>query len=88
MRATCTWGFGPDVILSLEGTPLVIGEAPDFDRNRFLHGVITKGDIDLTADQAHELGTQLIDACKRIKELEDGIPKEGSDEKSNSGHDR
>jgi hypothetical protein len=75
MKAECTWGEGPDVVLSLEDTPLVLGEHPDFDRNRFLYGVITKGEIDLTADQAHKLGIQLIDACKRIKELEDNIPE-------------
>ena len=75
MESVCTWGEGPDVVLFLEGTPLVLGETPDFDRDRFLYGVITKGEIDLTADQAQELGTQLINACMRIKELKDGIPK-------------
>ena len=67
MRATCTWGEGPDVVLSLEGTSLVLGEHPDFNRNRFLHGVITKGEIDLTADQAQELGNMLIDTAKQAK---------------------
>lgn len=88
MKVECTWGQGPDVIVSLEGSPLVLRESPDSGKNRFLYGVVTKGDIDLTVDQARKLGLELLDACKRIKVLEDGVPKEEFDEKRDTRNDR
>jgi len=73
MKVHMTWGQGPDVVLSLEGTPLILQESPDFDRNRFLYGVITKGGVDLTTDQAHELGVSLLEAAQRAKELSNKV---------------
>jgi len=86
LKAVCTWGDGPDVILCLDGTPLVLLENPDLNNGQSVHGVVTKGDVDLTADQAYKLGFQLINAAQQAKKLYEGI--RGQDEKRNSGNDR
>jgi hypothetical protein len=77
------WGFGPDVILSLEGTILVLGESPDLFKNRFVYGAVTKGGIDLTADQAHELGVALIKAASQAKGLDEKYAEVMKREKRN-----
>ena len=84
MKAVCTWGEGPDVMLCLEGTPLILGEHPDL--SHFSYGVVTKGDLDLTADQAQELGLQLIKLAQQAKDLYEGIKEQ--DEKRNSRDSR
>lgn len=90
MKAECTWELGTDVLLYIDGTLLELEESPDFLHNKCLHGTITQGEINLTADQAVELGNLLINAAKLAKIYEDGIPKkEKLDGKErNSGHDR
>lgn len=80
MKVECTWGPGPDVVLSLEGTSLVLGENPN-SLQRWSHGIIREGEIDLTANQAFELGNALIDAAEKAKKLTDGISKEEFDKK-------
>ena len=74
MKAECTWELGTDVLLYLEGTLLKLEESPDFLHNKCLHGTITQGEINLTTDQAIELGNLLINAAKLAKIYEDGIP--------------
>lgn len=69
MKAECTWGFGPDVVLSLDGSELVLSELP-YDKTRWIYGVVSKGSLDLTATQAEELAEQLLLAAKRVRELE------------------
>jgi hypothetical protein len=46
MKDDCTWGFGPDVLLSLEGIRVFLLEAP-FDFHCAFHGFVSQGQMDL-----------------------------------------
>jgi len=63
MKAECTWGDGPDVLVVLDGTPIVIYEDPDNQR-------VSQGSFDLTANEAEALGADLIAAAKRARYLD------------------
>lgn len=68
MKVTCTWGEGPDIILNLDGTQLILHETP-VDYHRWTHGIVSEGSLDLTADEAIELGYRLINTGILAKEL-------------------
>jgi hypothetical protein len=68
MKASCTWGEGPDVILDLDGSLMVLYENPH-DKEAWTHGAISDGSLDLTAAEAEELGIQLITASKQARDL-------------------
>ena len=73
INATCTWGDGPDVMLTFEDYIFVLYEAPKLilpSGGAYLHGYVTKGSTDLTADEALQLGGQLINAANNAKELD------------------
>ena len=72
-KATCTWGDGPDVMLTLEDDWFVLYEGPKHQsppRGDYLYGYVTKGSTDLTADEALELAAQLTSAANSAKELD------------------
>lgn len=73
MRAVCTWGDGPDVLVDLDNTTIALYEAPWSDpppRGRWAHGCISKGSFDLTSEEAEKLGYELIAAAEQSKELD------------------
>lgn len=76
LRASCTWGDGPDVLLVLEddgeGDALMAYEDPYFPKppkGGAAHGYIRKGSMCLTATNAEALGHQLINSAKQAWEL-------------------
>jgi len=73
MRATCTWGDGPDVILTIDGERFILYEDPQHiepTKGDFKHGFVRKGSTDLTADEAEALGHQLINAAAQARGLD------------------
>jgi len=68
MKVTCTWGDGPDVMLSLDGSIMVIHNDP-LDKDAWAHGTVSDGSLDLTADEAEELAYGLIASAKAAREL-------------------
>ena len=73
MRAICTWGDGPDVLLTIDGERLILHEDPKHNeppKGDCIHGHVTKGSIDLTADEAQALGYQLINAATQANGLD------------------
>lgn len=76
LKATCTWGDGPDVMLVLEndgkGDWLMAYEHPHHPtppQGDCTYGYIRKGSICLTAEQAESLGHQLIEYAKQARDL-------------------
>ena len=66
MNAISTWP-ADDLILTLEGTRLVLYEDPD--KSAYVHGCVTMGSIAMTCDEAEELINKLrlaINETKRI----------------------
>lgn len=68
MKAVCTWGEGPDVLVYFDGTPVVLYEEPDKERWKF--GKCDKGSFDLTAEEALELARQLTIAANNAIQME------------------
>jgi hypothetical protein len=71
--ATCTWGDGPDVMLTFKDYIFVLYEDPKHTkppRGDYTHGYVTKGSTDLTADEALELAARLTEAANNAKELD------------------
>ena len=68
MKAACTYGDGPDVLLVLEGTILFLLE--DVRPGISVHGHVTQGQISLTAKEAHRLAQDLIMTANQAEELE------------------
>lgn len=62
VKASCTWGDGPDVTVSLDGTNFILYEDP-INTDRWLHGTVEYGSFDLTAEEARRLANQLIQAA-------------------------
>jgi len=69
IKAECTWGDGPDVTLSLEGKSIVLCEDPQ-SLDKWTHGVVTNGLVDLTADEALRLASRLTMAAHEAKRLD------------------
>ena len=68
MKAECTWGDGPDIVMDLDGKPMELLESPG-PIGRFTYGVVSKGLIDLTAEEAEALGVELIGAAREVRQL-------------------
>ncbi|MFA5312883.1 MAG: hypothetical protein WC375_06125 [Methanomassiliicoccales archaeon] len=69
MNATCTWGDGADVVLSLEGTKMVLLEDVA-DKKSWKYGTISQGNTDLTASGARKLASKLIMAAVQSESLQ------------------
>lgn len=80
LKAGCTWGDGPDVMLVNEGKGYVLHEKVVW-RNRFTHGVSFEGSMDLTAKEAEILAMELLEVARQVRELEEayeeGMRKHG-----------
>ncbi len=74
MKVTCTWGEGPDVVLDLDGTLMVLYEDPH-DKDAWTHGAVSDGSLDLTAAEAEELGILLIQVAKQARDLDKSAKK-------------
>lgn len=73
MKATCTWGDGPDVLVDLNGTGVILYEDPKHHkppRGDFKHGYITEGSFDLTAEEAEILSNELKTAAAAARSLD------------------
>jgi len=67
--ATCTWGDGPDVMVTLKDKPYILYEDPS-DHDHFMHGVVWEGSFDLTAKEALDLASRLQQAAFAAMELD------------------
>lgn len=74
MKASCTWGEAEDVCIELDGTELMLFEPPSKFK-RFKDGIVSKGQIALSANDAIELASQLQAAAITAQELEEGYAK-------------
>lgn len=74
IKASCTWGDGPDVMLTFEDDRFILYEDPKNDpppAGQWLHGYVSNGSTDLTQEQARQLAYELLkaaDACREIEE--------------------
>jgi len=69
-RAECMWGDGPDVVLDLKDDVFVLYEDPIHVKSSSIHGHVTKGSMDLTADEALQLAADLEAAANNAKEMD------------------
>ena len=76
INATCTWGEGPDVLVTFERHPFILYEDAKNDsppRGQWKHGYVSIGSFDLTADEAIMLADQLKKAAEAAMELDRSI---------------
>ena len=80
MKATCTWGDGPDVLVELDGSIIQLYETP----GRFdwaVHGTAGQGSICLTAKEAYAFAADLVIAAAHAESLERSLKEtEGPNE--------
>ncbi len=76
MKATCTWGDGPDVLVVLEGSHLMLYHDP-VDKERAKHGYCSEGSVELTADEAESLAKQLLAATACARKFDEDWLKVG-----------
>jgi len=72
IKAECTWGDGPDVLISIKNFPMILA-SDVIDKQRFKHGIVKDAWIDLTQEQARQLAHKLLKAANCAQELEDGL---------------
>jgi len=77
IKVECTWGDGPDVVVTLEQHRFLLLEEPK-DSHQFIHGVVQAGQIDLTAGDAELLAIQLQAAARKARELQAMIKEHDS----------
>jgi len=68
MKAECTWGEGPDVLVNLDGSTLMLYEKPT-GLDRAIHGFVSEGSVELTTSEAFDLLTSLIVAIRKASEM-------------------
>jgi hypothetical protein len=71
IKASCTWGDGPDVVVSFQGTRVILYEDPTM--KGWKHGYVENGSFDLTSGEATVLAHQLLNAAKGAKEMEKSL---------------
>jgi len=71
IKAACTWGDGPDVMVTLEDKPFILYEDPD--KSGWVHGSVKKGSFELTAEEATKLAADLLIAADRANGLRESI---------------
>lgn len=69
IKASCTWGDGPDVLITLDDLLFMLYEPPD-QLDRAVHGLVKKGSFALTANEALKFAKQLKQAALSAKELD------------------
>jgi len=72
MEASCTWGDGPDVLVEVKGTNIVLYHDP-IGKDRWTHGIISEGSFDMTADEALRFADKLIFAARQAKEIDQSV---------------
>jgi hypothetical protein len=70
VKASCTWGEGEDVLVTLEGHNFMLYENPK-NYHRAVHGIVEVGSFFLTAKEAKELAIDLMLAAKNAEELDE-----------------
>ena len=83
IKAECTWGEGPDVLVTLKDSPLwLMADPVNKEGYRFptvkgfvttVHGFCLDAQLDLTKDQARNLGIALLEAVDEVNRLESYI---------------
>jgi hypothetical protein len=68
VKATCTWGDGPDILLTFEDHKIVLHEEPC--GGGFVHGTVGNSSTDLNITQAKALVTFLLMAIEQVEYLE------------------
>lgn len=69
MKVSCTWGDGPDIVLDLSGSTLILFEDP-INKDKWKNGTVSNGNMDLTAQEAKQLAQDLLMAAQEVEELE------------------
>lgn len=69
IKANCTWAEGPDIMIILNNTRIVLYEDIKLTNN-WKHGVCDNGSIDLTVEEAKELVISLQQSIKEVEKLE------------------
>jgi hypothetical protein len=72
---SCTWGDGPDILITLDGKPFICYEDPKNHpppRGQWVHGYVSKGSMDFTQAEARVLAAQLISAADACRDIEAG----------------
>lgn len=83
IKASCTWGDGPDIMLVIEGEDenddnnnrFILYEDPKHQlppRADYIHGYVTNGSMDLTANEARILAARLEELVKQVDGLNYG----------------
>jgi len=70
ISAVCTWGDGPDMVLSIKGKSVILMEEVK-NKDKWVHGTVSVASLDLTSHEARELSRDLLMAAARAEELED-----------------
>ena len=74
LKVSCTWGFGPDIILSSQGKPL-LNLSPTDGFDKWKHGVQSHWNMTLTIEEAESLICDLEMAVRQIDSMEDSLEK-------------
>ena len=78
IKVSCAWGDGPDVLVSFEDKPFICYEDPKNDpppRGQWVHGYVSKGSFDLTAEEARNFALELLNASKQVDDIEKSYEK-------------
>ena len=76
IKVSCTWGEGPDVLVTFEDHPFILYEDAKNDpppRGQWRHGYVSMGSFDMTADEAIKLSYQLKEAARNARNLDKSI---------------
>lgn len=69
IKATCTWGDGPDVLITWEKLRAMLYEKP-YDFDKAIYGFVNSGSICLTSKEAEDFARSLMLAAKMARELD------------------
>lgn len=69
VKVSCTWGDGPDVMVTFNNEVFILYENPHHLKN-WSHGIVKKGSFDLTAEQARALAGDLLMAANSAEALD------------------
>jgi hypothetical protein len=68
VKAECTWGEGPDIILSFMNHGVILFEDPVY--THFAHGIVGQASTDLTLEEAKSLLYSLQSAIMQVEDIE------------------
>jgi len=71
IKATCTWGEGPDIILHVRDHIVILFEDPD--KTHYRNGTVKSASTDLSLEQAKELLHSLQQSIQHVEELEQSL---------------